>query len=279
MLKAIRHTGRFYGRCARWAVKGTLETANAWFWILGVPVVAGAGYVLKTGPKTVPDHFPQFLLFMLATVGVSWIILFLIRFIRAPAHFDNEAHEKIEHQRVELAAFNERLQPRIKVFLEEETYGVTQSPTEVRVAQPNGAYLSRKGPESKWAQVSVMPATEAPLVNCEAWLLSVRRIENNELGSQLAEEHVHCEWSQLEEVKITIHPGRIQRFNLFSVHETEPIVVANQTKPPKIRLREAIQAPGSYRIKVLVTADNVREVTQEYVFTWHDFKDVTLTPA
>src|SRR5436305_4169333 len=52
MLKTILDTGLFYARCARWAATGTLEVANAWFWVLGVPMVAGTGYVLKIGPKT-----------------------------------------------------------------------------------------------------------------------------------------------------------------------------------------------------------------------------------
>ena len=80
-IRAISQTVRFYWKCARWAASGTLERANAWYWLVGVPAIALIGLLTGRGKMTVPDTTVPFLSFMALTIVVSWIIFFAIRFV------------------------------------------------------------------------------------------------------------------------------------------------------------------------------------------------------
>ncbi len=75
----------FYWECVKDAARGTLERANAWFWPIGVPIVAFVGWYLGIGTLTIPDTFPDFMVFMVVTVAVSWVVLFIVRLVGAPA--------------------------------------------------------------------------------------------------------------------------------------------------------------------------------------------------
>jgi hypothetical protein len=59
MLGAIWQTIIFYARCIKWAAAGTVERANAWFWPVGVPIVALAGWYLGVGELHIPDQPPR----------------------------------------------------------------------------------------------------------------------------------------------------------------------------------------------------------------------------
>jgi hypothetical protein len=166
-----------------------------------------------------------------------------------------------------------RFAPQIEVFLDPDNYGVAENPTETV------APSRLRGPSSKWVQFSVRCATDAPLIDCEAWLTSVRKIDGGVVGRELVDEHIHCHWSQRErgEKKITLAPVLIQRANLFAFYNNPTaLVIVPQTDPLKIRLRDAIQQPGSYRAEVLVTAQGAPSLAATFVFEWHSFNDVTL---
>jgi len=75
---------RFYGRCVQEAAKGTLDKANAWFWPIGIPIVAFAGWYRGIGQLYVPDTPVGFITFMFVTVAVTWVVFFTLRFIWAP---------------------------------------------------------------------------------------------------------------------------------------------------------------------------------------------------
>src|SRR5262245_57475851 len=96
MLKTIWQTIVFYGACIKWAAHGTLELANAWFWLVGLPAVAIIGAYLGFGELRVPDNPPEFIAFMLVTVFATWIVFFAIRLLLAPAHLYEEAKQVYE---------------------------------------------------------------------------------------------------------------------------------------------------------------------------------------
>jgi hypothetical protein len=77
---------RFYWSCIAWAATGTLEKANAWFWPVGVPLVALAGWHWGVGTLAIPDNLQDFFVFMVLTVAVSWVVFFAIRLLGAPHH-------------------------------------------------------------------------------------------------------------------------------------------------------------------------------------------------
>jgi hypothetical protein len=276
MLGAFRETIAFYGLCAKWAATGTLERANAWFWLIGIPGIAFVRYLRgEIDPMTIPDHIPAFLGFMAATVAISWVVFFVIRFLRAPAHFYTSAQNEIGRYTTAIASFNERLKPKINLSLDERTRGVAFAPTEFMGSPP------RSGPPSKWVQFCVSCATDTSLIDCEAFLTSGYKLDDTDqpTGEQLIEEDINCAWSQLGETKVTIHPLRVLRANIFSIYESlDRIVVKPETVPMKIRLRNAIQTPGRYRLQTLVTARDAPSKTESFIFEWRDFNNVTLTP-
>jgi len=277
MLNTILRAIEFYWKCATWAARGTLELANAWFWLLGVPIVGGINYKFWGGKMTIPDHIPEFLIFMCETVAISWALFFLVRFVGAPPYFQLEARRQIEELNQALIHHEERAKPKINVFLDKASHGVAEGPTEVGVAVSLAGKQSIRGPSSKWVQVSITSASEAPLIDCEVWLTSLRLMGEKSLGPELVEEHINCSWSQSDQKKIIIPPKRIQRINLFSLYaDGQPI--RPWTSPVKIRLRDAIQIPGSYRLEMMVTAQNAPTEERSYNFTWRDFSDVTLDP-
>ena len=195
--------------------------------------------------------------------------MFIVRLFIEPSKLFYREKDRADAAEREL---KRRFTQQITVFLDPDLHGVTENPTEIAAIPP-------RGPSSKWVQFSVSCATNAPLVDCEAWLTSVRKIDGNAVGPQLVEEHIHCHWSQREgEKKITLPPLLIQRANLFSLYENfQPTAIVPQTNPPKIRLRDAIQQPGVYRVEVLVTAQGAPSFPASFIFEWRNFTDVTLT--
>jgi hypothetical protein len=87
----------FWWACIREAAHGTIERANAWFWLVGIPIVAIAGRYWEIGQLTIPDTAPEFIVFMAVTVAVSWVVFFAIRLVGAPARlYARLADEKCE---------------------------------------------------------------------------------------------------------------------------------------------------------------------------------------
>src|ERR1700737_4686084 len=103
----------FYGKCIAWAAAGTLERANAWFWPVGVPVVALAGWYWEAGTLTMPENLEQFFTFMVVTIAVSWAIFFVVRLLGAAPHFSKLDSETIK-------TLSAKAAPRLSItFLEE----------------------------------------------------------------------------------------------------------------------------------------------------------------
>jgi hypothetical protein len=280
MLGAIWQTIVFYGLCVKWAATGTVERANAWFWLVGVPIVAFAGWYFGLGELHVPDQPAGFVTFMVVTVFVTWLIFFAIRLLRAPAHLYEGAKQETANAQASNLILHERLRPRINIFLNQTNQGVTLAPMEMPPEKPGD--VPRKGPPAKYVQFCVSCATDAPLLECEGLLTSVHEIDpdNKIIGPELVEEHINCAWSQMTDIKITIPPLRVNYVNLFIVlerpHDPTGWQVLPETRPMKIRLRDAIQIPGRYRLDVLVTATSAPSKTERFIFEWHDFDHVTL---
>jgi hypothetical protein len=190
---------------------------------------------------------------------------FLIRLLIEPSKLYYQQKERAEVAEGEL---QRRFTPQIAL----DYHGVTETPTEILTTPP------QRGPSSKWVQFGVSCATSAALFDCEAWLTSVQKIDGNVIGPELVEEHVNCIWSQRSETKITVPPLLNPRANLFSLHEDgHPLQIVPRTNPLKIRLRDAIQDPGSYRVRVLVTAHGAPPFSASFILKWPSFADVTLT--
>ena len=111
-------------------------------------------------------------------------------------------------ERITVIELKAKLASKIRLFINPHAKGVMEIPAAL-LSQPG---IGIKG---KWIQFSVSCATDAPLVDCEAWLASIERLDGEEIGKQLVEESVHCGWSQLEKQKITLRPLLEQRVNLL----------------------------------------------------------------
>jgi hypothetical protein len=83
----------FYWECTKDAARGTLEFANAWAYLIGVGIVAVAGYGLW-GLELVPpgDMQGYFTLALLALIA-TWMVTFAIRFIGAPSRLFWREHD------------------------------------------------------------------------------------------------------------------------------------------------------------------------------------------
>ncbi len=141
-----------------------------------------------------------------------------------------------------------------------------------------------KGPLSKWLQFEISCATEVPLVDCKAWLTSIKAIEGTTLGEELINEPMRCIWSnyripkEVEEIpRVTIQPAVVLRACLLKVYDGENILYLTIV-PSKARLNKGIQRAGSYRINVVVTAEDVPSASSAFIFKWADFNHVTVSP-
>jgi hypothetical protein len=88
----------FYWLCVKQASQGTLELANAWFWVIGIPIVAVVGGYLTKRRLTIPDTVQGFLTLMVVSVFVTSIVFFVLRFLRAPAQLYAVAQAQIHAQ-------------------------------------------------------------------------------------------------------------------------------------------------------------------------------------
>jgi hypothetical protein len=111
VLKTILGACTFYARCARWAAAGSIAKANAWFWLVGTPMVAVGGHYLGVSQLQIPDQPAEYMSFMLVTVTATWCALFVIRCFWAPFHFYREAQDSV----VTLQAITERLKKKPEV--------------------------------------------------------------------------------------------------------------------------------------------------------------------
>jgi len=272
----MRRALSFWWQCVVNARPGSAAFANDWQWLVGFPTLAVLLWFFRAYLSSDTQNFlsGETAFGTLVVALIAFLITLLVWFI---IRLFNEAAKSFcrEKDRADVAEreLQRRFAPQIEVFLDPDNHGVAENPTETV------APSRLRGPSSKWVQFSVRCATDAPLIDCEAWLTSVRKIDGGVVGRELVDEHIHCHWSQRErgEKKITLAPVLIQRANLFAFYNNPTaLVIVPQTDPLKIRLRDAIQQPGSYRAEVLVTAQGAPSLAATFVFEWHSFNDVTL---
>jgi hypothetical protein len=235
---------RYYHQVLKTACTHSLSTADLWSSVIG----ASCAVIVHFFPekKTVIENLAwQIPLLALASVVG-------LRLTLAPVWIYDKLQE-------DLSSFKEKYAPKIRVFLNETTKGISESPT-------LAAGLS------KWVQLSVACATQSPLINCETRLKSLIRLKDHK---EFVEEHVHCFWSQRNEKTITVHPGLPECANLLSFYKGLPLVKL-ELDPQKLNLAEAIQYPGAYIGSVVVTADGVQPKEQKFAFEWADYEHMEL---
>ena len=259
----------FFWLCVREAAVGTLNLAGAIATIVGGAILWALAWWLggakMEAPTSVAGSIGFAVLVAVTSFVLSWFVVFLWQLYGAPSRLYWGAKQKIEDLEKEILAWKERLVRKISVYLDTTDKGVREYPTV-------------NGSSAKWVQFCVSCATDAALIDCEAFLTSVTKIDGDETGPELVEEHIHCNWSQLSESdrKITIRPLITQYVNLLTLYDS-PLSVVPQTSPIKFRLSEAIQTPGRYRVGVIVTAENTMPVRSTFIFEWRDFNNVKLT--
>src|SRR5229473_291683 len=91
---------RFCLACVREAARGTIERANAWFWLIGIPIIAFIRWYWELGQLTIPNTPQGLIIFMVVTVAASWVVFFIIRLIGAPARL----YARLEEEKAETEA-------------------------------------------------------------------------------------------------------------------------------------------------------------------------------
>src|SRR6266478_4527973 len=160
----------FYRNCLKEAFSGSFTVANAWSGLWG-PVLVWTYFWWRGRTMTLPEHLDSYaLLVLLAFLGSTWIGVIIVRFINAPVM----AYAQGQKNNAILVASNvarkDRLKRTIRIFLRDTA--VIELPTEIMAFGSTG-----RGPLSKWVQFSVSCATDVPLVECEAFVTSVRQID------------------------------------------------------------------------------------------------------
>lgn len=263
-------TVRYYlWNCAKISATSASSFANDWQWVYGNPIVSVAAGAIAGATSAdgnvmlIPQH-PILNGFAVAAVVflVTWLIGVLIRMpvVSARLYYAEKRRADVAEQ-----SLADALSPKIRIFINPDVNGVMEIP------------VSSEAIPGKWVQFSVSCATDAPLVDCEAWLTSVERLDDaGAVQKQLVEERVHCGWSQIDLRKITLKPLLEQRANLFSF-DSRLSTPTPEVIPRKFTLQNEIKVPGRYHIKVVVTADNAPSIPATFIFEWRDYNNVTLT--
>jgi hypothetical protein len=118
------------------------------------------------------------------------------------------AYQLWKEERSERIALEERLTPKIKVYLKDE--GIYRFP-------------SADDSVSQWAQIIVTPLTDTALVDCEVNITSIFQLGDNGRKHSLLEEHVLATWSDQPPgtIKLSIPPGVSKRANIASRNEID----------------------------------------------------------
>jgi hypothetical protein len=175
------------------------------------------------------------------------------------------------------ASLREQREPKIKVFLDKKHDGVKLYPSKIHM---------RSGPPidglSKWIQVTVCSETDAPLIDCEARLVGVERIESKGENQNLLDQPIWCRWDDVpepEQRRTTIRPGINQGAMLFSAFENRKELML-EVIPAKLKLANEIQKPGTYKLELKVTAKDAPSYPASFLLEWGgSFEKIKLTPA
>jgi hypothetical protein len=247
----------FYAACVGWSARGTVEKANGWFWLIGLPIFAGAGYYFDLGPLTIPDHPSGFVALMFITIALTWSVLFSFRLFVSPGRIYGDATDKIRN-------LSNELRPKLRVGL------VGSGVQSVQTV----------GPLSKWVQLTVESTTCMPLEGCEVRVVRIQKINPDNSLEDILYEAVSCTWSQRlpGTTTIDIPPYVPHAANLFSVLEVPMLpVLEPQFDHVKVQLHRAIQHPGSYRIATVILAKNSAALKKNFRLQWNgSFADVAI---
>jgi hypothetical protein len=168
-------------------------------------------------------------------------------------------------ERQKVRDYEKRLMPKISVFLDPVCNGV-------RVVETSKSDdpLSR-GSDSKWIQFLVRSVTDAPLVGCEARLLTAERLKSKEGTESILDEPMFCTWSnvdQMQSTRMTIPVGVNQPANMLSIFEGQSNLKPETAPYMKPRFLREIQKPGKYRLNVVVSAQDAPVETASFLLEW-----------
>jgi len=95
---------KFYWTCLKEAGRGSVIFANAWQGIWGLLALWAFGY-WRGGPVMIPDKVDEYaLVFLLASLGTTWLGIFVFQLVAAPAKFYWAQWERAERLDQDLTA-------------------------------------------------------------------------------------------------------------------------------------------------------------------------------
>jgi hypothetical protein len=251
----------FWWQCTKRAAHGNAPFANDWQWLIGYPVIAIAlwllGFSYAEFSGRVEVTLTTGLLGVIAAAFfaflITWSARFLGRLLKAPVHLYDEQKDRAD-------VAEGKLVPRILVG------------AGVRVVETLFEEDRRRGPDSKWVQLLVKSATDAPLIACEARLLNVERVNDDGSTEPISDEPIYCEWANTppeQRMRMSVPAGVTQPANVFSVHDVADPELKPETLPHvKPGLLREIQAPGKYRLNIAVSADDAPTVPKSFLLEW-----------
>lgn len=256
----------FWWLCMRDGARGSSPFANDWQWAIGNPTVAAltpaivVGLAAWLGNEYLAAEHPILgpLVIAFAAYTVTWLFAFGVRTLKA-------APQNYFQQKDRADAAERRLIPNISVFLDQGSAGVRVVET---IVQATGA----RGADSKWVQLMVRPATDAPLIDCEVRLLAVERLNEDGSSETILDEPVFCIWSNTPAElnrRMTIPAGVAQPANIFSTHDVQSPQLIPETLPHiKPRLLREMRTPGRYRLQISVSANDTLPVVRLLILNW-----------
>ncbi len=254
-------SSRFWRECATRALKRTSEFANDWQWVFGAPLISWVGAYFASDKGVITwttgnSIFDAFLV-ALAVFLVTAVVAFFCRIYQI-------APQLYESEKKRAASLEQRLNPAMKVFLEDG--GIYTFPI---------GDLSR----SHFVQVSVAPTTDVPLIDCEVHVTGVKQINADGTKIPLLQESAYASWSNEPPgtIKRDIPAGITKRANLFSWNEKHHELTMHITHP-KVILMTMTYTHGAYEIDIRVSARDAISISRLYVFKWGpSFDDISLT--
>src|SRR5437899_1034488 len=129
----------FWWRCLVKARRGSAAFANDWQWLIGIPALAFLLWFFRTYVSGDTQQllsgataFGAFVVALIAFV-LTMAASFVVRIFVWPPNFYYEEKDRADRAEKEL---KDRLTPRIAVFLDPDSNGITENPTESRTHPP-----------------------------------------------------------------------------------------------------------------------------------------------
>ncbi len=241
-----------------------METAKPTFWGF-IRVISGDWMARMSGPASVP------LTILAIYLEGPWVKagLIILAFICAWI----AAYRVWAAERERVRVLEDRLSPKIDVYLDRDGVRTVETRIGLPPSEPQ-----RRGPDSKWVQIIVMPATDAQLVDCEVRLLRAERINDDRTATVILTEPVFCTWSNMPAgtTRMTIPSNVPQASNIFSANDGSTELYM-QTSPIKCEFRDQIQRPGTYRLKIGVSAQDCLTNVKTFLFRWSSYNSISIS--